>query len=143
MVFINKADLADQEMLELVEIEMRELLSDYGFDGLNTPVVYGSALLALKGDETNPLGVQSIRNLLDVIDKYIPTPERDLVSPFWLPVDNVFTVPGRGTVAVGTLKKGTIKKGSDAELMGHGVSLKTVLFKIYGLATCALKSVLL
>lgn len=126
VVFINKADQADPEMTELVEIEMRELLTDYGFDGINTPVVCGSALLALQGDETSPLGAQSIRNLLAAVDKHIPTPERDVLSPFWVPVDNVFTVPGRGTVAVGTIKKGTIKKGDEAELHGHGTSLKTV-----------------
>ena len=127
-MFINKADQADPEMAELVEMEMRDLLCDYGFDGLSSPVICGSALLALQGDETNPLGVQSIRNLLDAIDKYIPTPERDLKSPFWVPIDNVFTVPGRGTVAVGTIKKGVVKKGDAAELYGHGVSLKTVIF---------------
>jgi len=126
VVFINKADLADKEMLELVEIEMRELLSDYGFDEMNTPVVYGSALLALQGNETE-YGVPSVRKLLDTIDEYIPTPERDLTSPFWLPVDNAFTVPGRGTVVVGTIKKGKVNKGDEAELMGHGHSKKTVV----------------
>ena len=126
VVFINKADLADEEMLELVEIEMRELLSDYGFDGMNTPVVYGSALLALRGDESK-YGVPSVKKLLDTVDEYIPTPERDLTSPFWLPVDNAFTVPGRGTVVVGTIKKGKVNKGDEAELMGHGSSKKTVV----------------
>jgi len=126
VVYINKADLADEEMLELVEIEMRELLSDYGFDGENTPVVYGSALLALRGDEST-YGVPSIKKLLDTVDEYIPTPERDLTSPFWLPVDNAFTVPGRGTVVVGTIKKGKVNKGDEADLMGHGHGKKTVV----------------
>ena len=126
VVFINKADLADEEMLELVEMEMRELLSDYGFDGISTPVVYGSALLALQGDES-VYGVPSIKNLLDTVDEHIPTPERDVKSPFWLPIDNAFTVPGRGTVVVGTIKRGKVNKLDDAELMGHGFSKKTVV----------------
>jgi len=126
VVFINKADLADTEMLELVEIEMRELLSDFGFDGESTPVVYGSALLALQGDESE-YGAPSVRKLLDAIDQHIPTPERDIKSPFLLPIDNVFSVPGRGTVVVGTIKRGVMKKGDDADLMGHDVELKTVV----------------
>lgn len=126
VVFVNKADQADQEMKELVEIEMRELLTDYGFDGLDTPVIHGSALLAMKGDNSE-MGVPAIRNLLDAIDRHIPTPQRDLTSPFWLPIDSAFTVPGRGTVVVGTIKKGRVNKGSDAELLGHDVTLKTVV----------------
>lgn len=125
VVFINKADQADKEMTELVEMEMRELLDDYGFDGLVTPVIYGSALLALQGDESE-LGAPSIRRLLDAIDRHIPTPERDFSSPFWLPIDNMFIVPTRGTVVVGTIKKGTVKKGDEAELLGHDSLLKTV-----------------
>lgn len=126
VVFINKADIADQEMTELVEIEMRELLSDFGFDGLSTPVVTGSALLALKGDES-AMGVPSIRRLLAAIDEYIPTPQRDVKSPFWLPIDSAFTVPGRGTVVVGTIKKGALKKGDEVELLGHDTTIKTVV----------------
>jgi elongation factor Tu len=91
IVFVNKADLADKEVLELVEIELRELLSDFGFDGYNTPFICGSALLALKGDESE-LGEQSIQKLLDVIDEYVPTPQRDITSPFLMPIDNGFTV---------------------------------------------------
>lgn len=126
VVFINKVDQADTEMSELVEIEMRELLSDFGFDGISTPVIYGSALLALQGDESE-IGAPSIRRLMDAIDKHIPTPERDVTSPFWLPIDSAFTVPGRGTVVVGTLKKGTLKKGDEAELLGHDAAIKTVV----------------
>lgn len=126
VVFINKVDQADREMSELVEIEMRELLSDFGFDGISTPVVYGSALLALQGDESE-MGAPSIRRLMDAIDQHIPTPERDVTSPFWLPIDSAFTVPGRGTVVVGTIKKGTLKKGDEAELLGHDATIKTVV----------------
>lgn len=126
VVFINKADQADDEMRDLVEIEMRELLSDYGYDGLETPVVHGSALLAMQGDESE-LGAPAIRNLLDAIDRYVPTPQRDLTAPFWLPIDSAFTVPGRGTVVVGTIKKGQVNKGSEVELLGHDVSIKTVV----------------
>lgn len=126
VVYINKADLADKEMLELVEIEMRELLSDFGFDGYSTPVICGSALLALKGDESE-FGAPSIRKLLAAIDDHIPTPQRDVTSPFWVPIDSAFTVPGRGTVVVGTIKKGTLKKGDEAELLGHDTTIKTVV----------------
>lgn len=105
VVFINKADQVDSEVLELVEIEIRELLCDFGFDGGNCPVICGSALQALNG-ESSEIGEPSIKKLLDSVDEYIPTPVRDLKSPFLLPIDNAFTVPGRGTVVVGTLKKG-------------------------------------
>lgn len=99
VVYINKADQADSEVLELVEIEMRELLCDFGFDGDNCPIIVGSALLALQGNESE-MGEPSIRKLLQAIDDYVPTPVRDTKSPFLLPIDNAFTVPGRGTVLV-------------------------------------------
>ncbi|XP_055379792.1 elongation factor Tu, mitochondrial [Condylostylus longicornis] len=126
IVFINKADLVDQDVLDLVEIEMRELLSDFGFDGINTPVVCGSALLALQ-DDNSKLGIDSIKHLLNTIDEYIPTPKRDLESPFSLPIDNAFTVPGRGTVVVGTIKKGTLLKNAEAELLGFNEQIKTTI----------------
>lgn len=113
-------------MLELVEIEMRELLSDFGFDGINSPIIYGSALLALNGNESE-IGEQSIRKLLDAIDDYIPTPTRDLTSPFMLPIDNAFMVPGRGTVVIGTLKRGIAMKNAEAELLGFNQQIKTTL----------------
>lgn len=105
---------------------MRELLSDFGFDGLESPVICGSALLALNGDQSE-LGEPSIKKLLDAIDKYIPTPTRDLTSPFMLPIDNAFTVPGRGTVVIGTLKRGIAKKNAEAELLGFDQHIKTSL----------------
>ncbi|XP_058832568.1 elongation factor Tu [Topomyia yanbarensis] len=126
VVFINKADQADEEVIELVEIELRELLSDFGFDGINSPVVVGSALLALQGDQS-AMGEPSIQRLLDTIDNYFPIPSRDFVSPFLLPIDNAFTVPGRGTVVVGTLAKGTLRKNDEAELLGFDEHIKTTI----------------
>lgn len=124
VVYINKADKVDNDVIELVELEIREMLSDFGFDGSECPVIVGSALLALEGD-TSEIGEPSIRKLLDAVDSYIPTPIRDLTSPFMLPVDNSFTVGGRGTVVVGTLKRGIISKNDAAELLGHGEFIKT------------------
>lgn len=124
VVFINKADQVDSEMLELVEIEMRELLCDFGFDGVNSPMIVGSAKLALEGSESE-IGEASIHRLLQAIDDYVPTPVRDVTSPFLLPIDNAFTVPGRGTVVVGTLMRGTLQKNASAELMGFDEGYKT------------------
>ena len=129
VVFINKADQVDHEVLELVEIEIRELLCDFGFDGGNCPVICGSALQALNG-ETSEIGEPSIKKLLDSVDEYIPTPVRDLKSPFLLPIDNAFTVPGRGTVVVGTLKKGTIIKNSESDLLGFDENIRTTVSDI-------------
>ncbi|KPJ20469.1 Elongation factor Tu, mitochondrial [Papilio machaon] len=105
LVYINKADIVDNELLELVEIEMREMLSDFGYDGVTVPMITGSALKALNEDDSE-YGMPSIRKLLDAIDNYVPSIQRDLTSPFLMPIDNAFTVPGRGTVVVGTLKQG-------------------------------------
>lgn len=129
VVFINKADQVDNDVLELVEIEVRELLCDFGFDGGNCPVIIGSALHALEGTDSE-IGELSIRKLLDSIDDYIPTPVRDFTSPFMLPIDNAFTLPGRGTVVVGTLKRGTIVRNAEAELLGFGESQKTTVSDI-------------
>lgn len=124
IIFINKADLVDQEVLELVEIEMREMLTDFGFDGINSPVICGSALLALR-DDTSPFGVPAIEELLQHIDTYVQTPKRDFDSPFILPIDNAFTVPGRGTVVVGTIKRGTITKNIECDLLGFNQNIRT------------------
>ncbi|XP_055603284.1 elongation factor Tu [Uranotaenia lowii] len=126
VVFINKADQVDNEVLELVEIELRELLTDFGFDGISSPVIIGSALQALRGDSSE-LGEPAIRKLLDAIDDYIPTPTRDITSPFLLPIDNAFTVPGRGTVVVGTIARGIIKKNDESELLGFDEQIKTTI----------------
>lgn len=129
VVYINKADQVDAEVLELVEIEIRELLCDFGFDGNNSPIIVGSALKAMEGNESE-IGEPSIRKLLEALDTYVPIPVRDLTSPFILPIDNAFTLPGRGTVVVGTLKRGTINKNSEAELMGFDEQRKTTVADI-------------
>lgn len=148
VVYINKADQVDTEVLELVELEIRELLFDFGFDGAECPVIWGSALQAMQGLETE-LGEPSIRKLLDAVDSYVPTPVRDLKSPFMLPIDNAFTskflfdlnlvgilfinyftVPGRGTVVVGTLKRGVMTRNSEAELLGFDEHQKTTVSDI-------------
>ncbi|CAG9763916.1 unnamed protein product [Ceutorhynchus assimilis] len=129
IVYINKTDLVDAEVLELVELEIRELLEDFGFDGAHCPLIFGSALEALEGQDTER-GTKSIQKLLDALDSYIPYPERDCKSPFMLPIDNTFSVSGRGTVVVGTLTRGTLKKNAEAELLGFDLSLKTTVSDI-------------
>ncbi|XP_038218225.1 elongation factor Tu-like [Zerene cesonia] len=129
LVYINKVDLVDDEVLELVELEMRDMISDFGYDGSHVPMVKGSALKALN-DDPSDIGVPSIKKLLDTIDNYVPTIVRDLESPFLMPIDNAFTVPGRGTVVVGTIKRGVMKKNDNAELMGFGLNVKTSLSDI-------------
>jgi elongation factor Tu len=126
VVYINKADIADAEMLDLVEIEIRELLDSFGFDGTNSPLIRGSALKALQGDESE-IGEKSIVKLLDAIDSHIPTPQRDIKSPLVMPIDNFFTVPGRGSVVVGTIEKGTMTKNDEVELLGFDVHLKSTI----------------
>lgn len=126
VVYVNKADLVDKDVLELVELEMRELLNEYGFDGDNSPVIYGSALMALQGDQ-GEYGEPSIHRLMKALDEYIPTPQRDMDAPFLLPIDNMFTVPNRGTVVVGTLVRGVLKKKDECDLLGYGKKLQTVV----------------
>lgn len=119
VVFVNKVDtIDDPEMLELVEMEMRELLSTYGFDGDNTPVIMGSALCALEGKEP-AIGQEAIMKLLDAVDEHIPTPTRDLEQPFLLPVEDVFSISGRGTVVTGRVERGVLKKGEEIEIVGN------------------------
>lgn len=129
IVFINKADKVDVETLELVEIEVRELLDNFGFDGSESPVIVGSALLALNGDESE-YGEPSIKKLLDTLDAYVPDPSRDFNSPFLMPIDNAFLLKGRGTIVVGTIQRGIVKKNADVELLGFGQSLKTSISDI-------------
>ncbi|EFA06887.2 elongation factor Tu [Tribolium castaneum] len=126
VVFVNKADLVDNEVLELVELEIRELLEDFGFDSENAPVICGSALKALEGEQSE-FGEKAIRKLLDTLDEYIPVPERDFKSPFMVPIDNTFLVPGRGTVVVGTIHRGIVKKNASSELVGFDTKLKTTI----------------
>ena len=118
VVFMNKVDLVDdEEMLELVEMEMRELLSFYNFDGDNTPVIQGSALGGLNGD---PKWEQRIMDLMDAVDTWIPLPPRDVDKPFLMPVEDVFSITGRGTVATGRIETGIIKTGEEVQIIGLG-----------------------
>jgi elongation factor Tu len=120
VVFVNKVDaIDDPEMLELVEMEMRELLTTYGFEGEETPVIMGSALMALENKQDD-IGVKKIDELLEAVDTWIPTPERDLDKPFLMSVEDVFSISGRGTVASGRVERGTLKKDSEVELVGKG-----------------------
>jgi len=122
VVFVNKVDaIEDPEMLELVEMEMRELLSSYGFEGDDTPIILGSALCALEGRRPE-IGVEKIDELLAAVDEWIPTPERDLDKPFLMSVEDVFSIPGRGTVASGRVERGTLKKDSEIELVGKNLA---------------------
>ena len=116
VVFLNKTDLVDDdELIDLVEMEVRDLLSEYGYPGDDVPVIRGSALKALEGD---PEQVKVIEQLLDTIDEYIPTPVRDTDKPFLMPVEDVFTITGRGTVASGRIDRGTVKIGDEVEIVG-------------------------
>ncbi len=126
LVYINKADKSDAESLELVELEMRELLCDFGFDGINCPMIQGSAMLAMN-DDMSEIGVPSIERLLNALDDYVDIPQRDLTSPFLMPIDNTFTVPGRGTIVVGTVKRGTLAKNDEVSLLGFDQNIKSTI----------------
>ena len=127
VVFINKVDQVDDpEMLELVEMEMRDLLSTYGFDGENTPITSGSALAALEGRDPK-IGAEAIETLMKSTDEWLDLPPRDLEKPFLMPVEDVFSISGRGTVVTGRVERGTITKGSEIEIVGLGSSMKTTL----------------
>jgi len=127
VVFLNKVDaLDDPELLDLVEMEVRELLSSYNFPGDDIPVIRGSALKALEGD-TSEIGEQSILKLMASVDEYIPTPKRDIDKPFLMPVEDVFTITGRGTVATGRIERGQVKVGEEIELVGLKDTAKTVV----------------
>lgn len=118
VVFVNKVDTVDDpEMLELVEMEMRELLSSYGFEGEETPIIFGSALCALEGNRPE-IGTEKIDALMDSIDSWIPTPARDTEKPFLMSVEEVFSIAGRGTVASGRVMRGVLKKDSEVEIVG-------------------------
>ena len=118
VVYLNKCDqLDDEELLELVEMEVRELLDEYEFPGDDTPIIRGSALKALEGDQ-GEIGKQSVEKLMAAVDSYIPTPERDVDKPFLLPVEDVFTISGRGTVATGRVERGKVNVGESVEIVG-------------------------
>ncbi|STZ63311.1 Elongation factor Tu [Moraxella lacunata] len=125
MVFMNKCDLVDdEELLELVEMEVRELLSDYDFPGDDTPIIKGSALLGLNGD-AGQYGEPAILELLDTLDSYIPEPERDIDKAFLMPIEDVFSISGRGTVVTGRVESGIIKVGDEVEIVGIKDTAKT------------------
>ena len=118
VVYMNKADMVDdEELVELVEMEIRELLTEYEFPGDDTPVVFGSALKALEGD-TSDIGVPSILKLVEALDTYIPTPERDTDKTFLMPIEDVFSISGRGTVVTGRIERGVVNVGDEIEIVG-------------------------
>jgi elongation factor Tu len=126
VVFLNKADMVDdKELLELVELEVRELLSKYKFPGDDTPIVIGSALKALEGD-TSEMGEGAILKLMDAVDSFIQEPARDVDKPFIMPVEDVFTISGRGTVVTGRVERGIVKVGEEIEIVGFRATQKTV-----------------
>ena len=135
VVFLNKCDMVDdEELLELVEMETRELLSSYEFDGDEIPVIKGSALKALEAVQANgsikrgeDKWVDRIWELMDAVDSYVPTPERDLDKPFLMPVEDVFSITGRGTVATGRVERGKVKVGQEVEIVGFGETKKTTV----------------
>jgi elongation factor Tu len=126
IVYMNKADMVDdKELLELVEMEVRELLSKYKFPGEKTPIVIGSALKALEGEDSE-LGTQSIFKLADALDSYIPQPERAIDGAFLMPVEDVFSISGRGTVVTGRVERGIVRVGEELEIVGLRATVKTV-----------------
>jgi elongation factor Tu len=127
VVFLNKVDLVDDpELIELVELELRELLSKYDFPGDDIPIIKGSALKALESDDFNAAEVKPIFELMDALDNYIPEPVRDVDKPFLMPIEDVFTISGRGTVVTGRCERGQIKVGEEVEIVGFAPTQKTV-----------------
>ena len=127
VVFMNKVDMVDdEELLELVELEVRELLSEYDFPGDDIPVIQGSALKALEAGGEGP-DAECIQQLMDAIDSYIPEPKRDIDKPFLMPVEDVFSITGRGTVATGRIERGIVKQGEEVEIVGMGEDRTTVV----------------
>ena len=126
LVYMNKADqVDDEELLELVEMEVRELLDSYEFPGDDTPIIVGSALKALEGD-TSDIGIPSIIKLIDEMDRYIPQPERDIDKPFLMPIEDVFSISGRGTVVTGRVERGIVKINEEVEIVGMRETTKTI-----------------
>jgi elongation factor Tu len=128
IVFLNKVDMVDDpELLELVELEVRDLLSSYEFPGDEIPVIQGSALKALEDGEPGTDNTKCVDELLDALDSYIPVPERDVDKPFLMPVEDVFSITGRGTVGTGRIERGRVKVGEEVEMVGLGADRKTVV----------------
>ncbi|SDN35872.1 elongation factor Tu [Vreelandella arcis] len=128
VVFLNKADMVDdEELLELVEMEVRELLDQYDFPGDDTPIITGSALMALNGEDDKGMGTTAVANLIKALDEYIPEPERAIDQPFLMPIEDVFSISGRGTVVTGRVERGIIKAGEEVEIVGIKDTVKTVV----------------
>ena len=126
VVFLNKADMVDdEELLELVEMEVRDLLSQYDFPGDDTPIITGSALMALEGKDDNEMGTTAVKKLVEALDDYIPEPERAIDQPFLMPIEDVFSISGRGTVVTGRVERGIIKTGDEVEIVGIRETQKT------------------
>ena len=126
VVFLNKADMVDdEELLELVEMEVRDLLSQYDFPGDDTPIITGSALMALEGKDDNEMGTTAVKKLVEALDDYIPEPERAIDQPFLMPIEDVFSISGRGTVVTGRVERGVIKTGDEVEIVGLKDTVKT------------------
>jgi elongation factor Tu len=126
VVFMNKADMVDDaELLELVEMEVRELLDTYDFPGDDTPIIIGSALMALNGEDDKEMGTTAVKKLVETLDEYIPEPERDIEKPFLLPIEDVFSISGRGTVVTGRVERGIVKVGDEIEIIGLKDTTKT------------------
>jgi elongation factor Tu len=127
VVFLNKCDMVDdEELIELVELELRELLDKYEFPGDDTPIIQGSALKALESDDPNSDEAKCVFELMDAIDDYIPEPERDIDKPFLMPIEDVFSISGRGTVVTGRVERGVIHVGDEVEIVGIRPTSKTV-----------------
>ncbi len=128
VVFLNKADMVDdEELLELVEMEVRELLNEYDFPGDDTPIIIGSALMALEGKDDNGMGTTAVANLIKSLDDYIPEPERAIDQPFLMPIEDVFSISGRGTVVTGRVERGLVKSGEEVEIVGIHDTTKTTV----------------
>jgi elongation factor Tu len=128
VVFLNKADMVDdEELLELVEMEVRELLDQYDFPGDDTPIITGSALMALEGKDDNGMGTTAVANLIKALDEYIPEPERAIDQPFLMPIEDVFSISGRGTVVTGRVERGIVKAGEEVEIVGMRDTTKTTV----------------
>jgi elongation factor Tu len=127
VVYYNKVDMVDdKELLEVGELEVRELLTEYEFPGDEIPIIHGSALKAMEGDE-GPIGAQSIMKLMEAVDSYIPVPQRDVDKPFLMPVEDVFSITGRGTVGTGRIERGIVKVGDEVEIVGLRETRKSVV----------------
>ena len=126
VVFLNKVDIADPDLLELVELEVRELLTSYQFPGDDIPIIHGSAVAALE-DKTPEIGEQAILKLMEAVDAYIPQPERPKDKPFLMPIEDVFSISGRGTVVTGRIERGIVKVGEEVEIVGLKDTVKTIV----------------